>query len=161
MAFVVIPEGRLWNGRLLPFYYLTVMLLAALAVAEASALMQLVDGRRRRTPGAGVRYGARVLAVVLVVVGLPLGQLPFGTGSNDRQPPAIAGRASARGDRRARQLRPSWAKWNYTGYEGKDSYREYYDVVRTMAQVGEDRAAAAGPSGSTRRSSTATARRWR
>lgn len=34
VAFVVLPEGRLWNGRLLPFYYLTTMLLAGLAVSE-------------------------------------------------------------------------------------------------------------------------------
>ena len=33
-AFVVMPEGRLWNVRILPFYYLTVYLTAALAVAE-------------------------------------------------------------------------------------------------------------------------------
>ncbi|MGH9114031.1 MAG: hypothetical protein ACRDZN_17280, partial [Acidimicrobiales bacterium] len=34
VVFVVIPEGRLWNGRLLPFYYLTAMMLAGLAVSE-------------------------------------------------------------------------------------------------------------------------------
>ena len=34
VAFVVMPEGRLWNVRILPFYYLTVYLTAALAVAE-------------------------------------------------------------------------------------------------------------------------------
>ena len=33
-AFVVMPEGRLWNVRILPFYYLTVYLTAALAVGE-------------------------------------------------------------------------------------------------------------------------------
>ena len=33
---------------------------------------------------------------------------------------------------------PSWARWNYSGYEGKDAYREYHDIVRTMGQVGED-----------------------
>ena len=34
VAFVVMPEGRLWNVRILPFYYLTVYLTAALAVGE-------------------------------------------------------------------------------------------------------------------------------
>ena len=26
-----------------------------------------------------------------------------------------------------------WARWNYTGYEGKDAYPEYRDLVLTMA----------------------------
>ena len=32
-AFVYFPDGRLWNARILPFYYLSVTLLAALGVA--------------------------------------------------------------------------------------------------------------------------------
>ena len=31
-----------------------------------------------------------------------------------------------------------WAKWNYSGYEEKDSYPEYYAVVQMMEQVGEE-----------------------
>jgi hypothetical protein len=34
IAFVLAPESRLWNARLLPFYYLMVMFLAALGTAE-------------------------------------------------------------------------------------------------------------------------------
>ena len=34
-GFVILPEGRLWNVRILPFYYLTVYLTAALGVGEA------------------------------------------------------------------------------------------------------------------------------
>jgi hypothetical protein len=26
----------------------------------------------------------------------------------------------------------SWARWNYTGYEGKDAYAEYRDLMLTM-----------------------------
>ena len=32
----------------------------------------------------------------------------------------------------------SWANWNYSGYERKDSYPEYADVVATMARVGRE-----------------------
>jgi hypothetical protein len=39
VAFVVIPEARLWNARLLPFYYLMVMFLAATALAELALLL--------------------------------------------------------------------------------------------------------------------------
>jgi hypothetical protein len=32
----------------------------------------------------------------------------------------------------------SWARWNYSGYEGKDAYPEYRDIVATMAGLGGD-----------------------
>jgi 6-pyruvoyl-tetrahydropterin synthase related domain len=144
IAFIVIPEGRLWNGRLLPFYYLTAMLLAAIAVAETiRTMVQLSRPYRREPAAAGVVTALGSLAVVLVVVGLPLGALPF----SER---VVAGDGVATAGYRWPSFSPltttgtpesfvtSWAKWNYTGYELKDSYREYYDVVRTMQQVGED-----------------------
>ncbi len=33
----------------------------------------------------------------------------------------------------------SWARWNYSGYEGKDAYGEYYGIVTTLKQLGEER----------------------
>jgi hypothetical protein len=144
IAFIVIPEGRLWNGRLLPFYYLTAMLLAAVAVAETIRLaMQLSRAYRREPAGAGALTALASLAVVLVVVGLPLGALPFSerlvandgvTTAGHRWPNFSPLTATGTPE----SFVTSWAKWNYTGYELKDSYREYYDVVRTMEQVGED-----------------------
>jgi len=47
VAFVVIPEARLWNARILPFYYLMVMFLAASAVAS------LVSPLLRAAPAIG------------------------------------------------------------------------------------------------------------
>jgi hypothetical protein len=144
VAFVVIPEGRLWNGRLLPFYYLTAMLLAAVAVAETLRIVaQLVRGDRREPPGVGALTALGSLAVVLVVVGLPLGALPFServvasdgvTTAGYRWPSFSPWKTAGTPE----SFVTSWAKWNYTGYELKDSYREYYDVVRTMQQVGQD-----------------------
>jgi hypothetical protein len=32
----------------------------------------------------------------------------------------------------------SWARWNYTGYEGKDAYAEYRDLILTMEEVGRE-----------------------
>src|SRR3546814_2335925 len=34
VAFVVAPQGRLWNARLLPFYYLSLYMLAAIGRSE-------------------------------------------------------------------------------------------------------------------------------
>ncbi len=52
VAFVALPEGRLWNVRILPFYYLSVYLLAALGVGEAlsSARRWLTRPRLQRLP---------------------------------------------------------------------------------------------------------------
>ncbi len=138
VAFVVVPEGRLWNGRLLPFYYLTAMLLAALAVSEViRTITDLVRDGRRAPVGAGVPVALASLAVVVVFVGVPLGQLP-GTERTD------TGTAWPRFspwqiEAEPASFIPSWAEWNYTGYEGKEAYREYHDLVTRMGEVGEQR----------------------
>ncbi len=38
----------------------------------------------------------------------------------------------------SRGLADSWARYNFTGYEGKTAYGEYRGVVQTMASIGED-----------------------
>jgi hypothetical protein len=137
-AFVVMPEGRLWNGRLLPFYYLTVMLLAGVAVAETAKLVARRARLERPPPlAAGVPTALGALVVTLVLVGLPLGALPFDQrdGAGFDWPSFSPYQAHAEPE----SFVPSWARWNYSGYEEKDSYREYHDVVRTMQQVGNDR----------------------
>jgi hypothetical protein len=136
IVFVVIPEGRLWNGRLLPFYYLTTMMLAALAVSElARAIMLLVRDRRPQPAGAGAPVALAVLAAIIVVVGVPLGQLPF----TDKIENGYAWPRFSPWQVRAEpgSFIPSWARWNYSGYEGKESYREYYDIVSRMRELGE------------------------
>ena len=136
VVFVLIPEGRLWNGRLLPFYYLTTMMLAALAVTElARAFMLLVRDRRRQPAGAGVPVAAFVLAAVIVIVGVPLGQLPFTDNIENGYSWPRLSPWQVRAE--PASFIPSWARWNYSGYEGKESYREYYDVVSRMREVGE------------------------
>ena len=136
VVFVVIPEGRLWNGRLLPFYYLTTMLLAALAVTElARAITLLVRDRRPAPAAAGVPVALGVLAAVIVVVGVPLGQLPLTEKVENGYTWPRFSPVQMRAE--PASFIPSWARWNYSGYEGKDAYREYYDIVSRMREVGE------------------------
>ena len=61
LAFIHRPEGRLWNGRMLPFYYLSLYLLGAIALTEA---VQLVREKR------WARYFASYALTGLVVVEL-------------------------------------------------------------------------------------------
>jgi hypothetical protein len=138
VAFVVTPEGRLWNGRLLPFYYLTVLLLAAVAVSEVvRTIAEVVRNGRAEPRGAGAPLALAALAVVVVLVGVPMGQLPYTqTIENGFAWPSFS---PWRARSQPASFVPGWAKWNYSGYEGKDAYREYHDIVTTMAQVGEQR----------------------
>ena len=138
VAFVVVPEGRLWNGRLLPFYYLCAMLLAGLAVSEVvRTIVALVRFGRREPVGSGVPVALGTLAAVLVLVGVPLGQLPFSehTATGVAWPRFSPWKLDAE----PASFIPSWARWNYSGYEGKDAYREYYDLVNRMDEVGQQR----------------------
>jgi hypothetical protein len=167
VAFLVIPEGRLWNGRLLPFYYLTAMLLALLAVWMVAWLIvdYVRSGRRYRDEAraAGDREGAGIhaepdaastpttlpggftafgaLAAVVIVVGLPLGALPFSEPFQDGDRSGYRWPTFSPWQREASPASfvPGWAEWNYSGYEEKDAYREYYEVVTTMSEVGEER----------------------
>jgi hypothetical protein len=136
VAFVVAPQGRLWNARLLPFYYLSLYLLAALAVAEVGrtiAVLAARDPERPSVVGPVLTAAAGVVAV-FVLAGLPLRTLPGGTERADGSYQWL-GLTNASGDS---SFVRSWARWNFTGYEGKDAYPEYREVVLTMADVGEE-----------------------
>ena len=51
LAFVVMPEGRLWNARLLPFWFLSVYLLAGIGVAVLGEAVAALAGYWVRRPG--------------------------------------------------------------------------------------------------------------
>ena len=160
VAFVVMPEGRLWNVRILPFYYLTVYLAAALGLGEAigwgrswldrrhAARVEAgAEVRRLRASAgavsAGVCVGLAVVAV-LVTVGLPLRSLPGGRTGGDgvyRWGPLSSGDSN---------LGPYWVQYNFEGYERRQptadggGSTEYWDLVDTMDVVGKSRGC--GPS---------------
>jgi hypothetical protein len=131
-AFVFVPQGRLWNAWLLPFWYLCLYLLAALAVAEggraAAALAERwgVSGRLVRTSTAVL-----ALAGVVVAIGLDLGRLPGGEYGDDgryRWQGIVANDG---------HFVRSWSKWNYEGYERKPAWPEFHGILATMDRVGE------------------------
>ena len=165
VAFVLAPESRLWNARLLPFYYLLLCLLAALGVAELSRAVAILVAPDPDRPSTSVNVGVAAIAAiaVMIIVGLPLKALP-GERSDvagfhfDVHAPclAIAGVSLPCFDSPSITLStttagnpaPDWARWNYTGYENtcfptvtagcKSGYPEYYDLVTTMQRVGSE-----------------------
>ena len=134
LAFIHLPEGRLYNGRILPAYYLCAYLLAGLAVAEVLRLLgRLVDG----LVGLGGRTVAGVGTVVatlaaLVVLGLPLRALPGGSMDGN----AYRWLAWETEDL---NLGRSWARWNFSGYEERtgDASGGGWDELRAFTATME------------------------
>ena len=138
-VFVFMPQGRLWNARVLPLWILPLYLLAGLAVAELGRLLGRLwveapdqvdpdalpgDYAARRAQAdhvASLTTPVVALLLAVVLVGVPLGVswLPF--------------EASAQ-----RSFIPDWVRWNYSGYEGKAAYPEYRDVIQKMDAIGRE-----------------------
>ncbi|MFN2608699.1 MAG: hypothetical protein ABR511_12560 [Acidimicrobiales bacterium] len=123
-VFVGAPQSRLWNARALPFWYLTMFLLAGVAVSEAALLLGRLLAADVDRPPRQVLLAAPVVAALAawIFVGAPLGVLPSWAPSPSSPESGFL---------------PSWAKWNYSGYEGKAAYPEYRAIVDTMAKVGK------------------------
>jgi hypothetical protein len=133
LAFWLVPQGRLWNARLLPFFYLSLYLLAALGIAELGRTIATLLARDPDRPARVVTVftAAAAAVVVLVSLALPLRALPGGS-------------LQADGSYRWLFLSTtdssfvsSWARWNFSGYEKKPAYPEYQGIVSTMAELGE------------------------
>ena len=124
VLFVLAPEGRLWNARVLPFWYLSLYMLAAVALAEGGTAFAQAFAANPQAPSPRLVRAAPLVAAgaVFLFVGLPLGAVP------DWVPAPTTTDTS---------FIPSWAKWNYSGYERKEAYPEYRAVIDTMQQVGQ------------------------
>jgi hypothetical protein len=150
VGFRFVPAGPIWNARLLPFWYLSVYFLAAVAVGELALLAHeafarldrpapVPDGEvvrplpRRVGPGpAPVVAAVGGLVCMVILAGVPLGVFSSGSlqlpGSMSVPFPKLRTADSS--------FVPAWAKWNYSGYERKPDYPEFREVVSTMDEVG-------------------------
>jgi hypothetical protein len=159
------PTSFLWNARLLPFLYLSRFLLVAIGIWDVVSFLQrhvgfLAREQAERAPSRAEAVvleerashvnhpGARWLAglatvvacalVALFVLGMRFGTLPGGELKADGY--SWLGLV----ENKKAQFVDDWARWNYSGYEGKAAYGEYYDLVTTMRELGEDPAHGCG-----------------
>lgn len=134
LAFRFVPKTRLWNGRLIPFFYLFTYLLAIIGAIE---VIRFLLGRL--APGVTLRIRHQVL--VAAVVG-PLFWLHAGIGAGivpfTRIDVATGERTWMGLSQQEASLR-QWARWNHNGLEETASYPEYRTVVDTMDRIGRER----------------------
>ncbi len=143
-AFILVPQGRLWNARLLPFWFLMLYLLAALGVAELGRTIASLTSRDPDRPRQSVMIVTAVLAAVVGITSLamPLRAMPEKIGLGPVQIELGGMRSDGRYhwlflSTKDSSFVPSWARWNFTGYEGKPAYPEYHDIVQTMEDLGQ------------------------
>ncbi|MDG2029294.1 MAG: hypothetical protein P8J50_19540 [Acidimicrobiales bacterium] len=144
IAFILLPETRLWNVRILPFYYLCVYMLAGLGISEIARLVgdalrsheAFRHGRPAWTPGL---VGALLAIILIFSLGLPLRSLPGGSVFTNDEGAHEFGYETRIGDisTPALNLGPSWMRYNFTGYEARgDAYTEYSHLIAAMDRVG-------------------------
>jgi hypothetical protein len=137
-AVVLDPQGKLYNTRFLPLWWLCVYLVAGLGFAEICVILSEAGRalwRRLATTGshdplgnAPGRYRWAPGAVVVPLLGVvaSLGVI---------LPPLVPELGSAIGVQASSVS--SWVKWNYSGYQGKPSWPEYQALMSTMGTVGK------------------------
>ena len=151
--------GLLWNPRLLPFLYLLRYMLMMIglyefvvAVVRVRQLERLArqaldkEFQEPLVPIVSIREVAKfnsswiiaMTVLVAAVIGFHFQELPFGKVTTSADGVAhynwgpITTKLSNDG------FVDGWARWNFTGYEGKSAYVEYRDVVETMKSLGND-----------------------
>ena len=158
LAFAYMPQDRFWNARVLPFYYLSVYMLAGIGAALLVRVFVLVmRGRWIDVPLWGnVMVITTTTLVFVIVMGLWTRQFPGG-----QVLPAIPKSASGESKFDGYSIGPfstrqkgtpvrGWAKWNFEGIERKpgtdaagrintkDS-NEYFSMINTMKAIGQDK----------------------
>ncbi|MGH9056577.1 MAG: hypothetical protein ACRDYY_12065 [Acidimicrobiales bacterium] len=141
LVFRFAPQGRLWNARVLPFWYLCLYLLVGVAFMEVGLMTyEALVRRDRRTA-----YGLLSIPVVTVLASLvwvnyPLHNLPFGHMT-------ASGKYDWLGIQSAdTSFVPGWVYWNYSGYQASDKARrnEYFALVAEMKKLGQNPAYGCG-----------------
>ena len=107
----VLPDGRLWNARVVPFFYFSLHMWAAYGATWLIRPFTVVAHDLFGTKGINARRAyvpvvALVLGVVLILVS---------------------------------HTAAGWIKWNYSGYEGKPKWSQYQQINNFIATLAPGR----------------------
>lgn len=104
ILFWILPKGRLWNARVLPFWYMSLHLWAAYGATWLVRPFVVMMRDLFRAPGRTARR--LYVPVVAVAIGVVV----------------VVTSTTAAG----------WIKWNYSGYEGKTSWNQYQEIMHFL-----------------------------
>jgi hypothetical protein len=154
------PQGKLYNVRFLPMWFLCLYLMAGYALAETISALARWNRRRRlarwvpvirerlslvarapwrpgtrisrfRRPTPGPNAPGSVGGPLIALAAACLVVVP---------PLVLPASALGRVGVTVGADQPSaWAAWNYSGYERKPDYAEYHAVIEMMTKVGAER----------------------
>lgn len=158
--------GLLWNPRILPFLYILRYFLFAIGMyATVSFIVRAFTAERRlrelgkepteevlaevaQPPVAQPQLVERVgfsLAVLvvfglvtLVALGFRFQELPGARFVSDESGQTYYSWGPLRTKASNDGFVDGWARWNFSGYEGKPAYGEYHGIVQTMQRLGDD-----------------------
>lgn len=145
-AFLYMPQGVLWNERFVPFWFLSIYLLAGWLVSyffnywaerRTSHEIRLEEVLREGNDEEALeefeaeQEDSRYLKLMraTLVVGL------LGLGST--LPSFSAPIQKALGFNVTGNQVTNWAAWNYSGYEAKASWPEFHQIMTIMKRMGE------------------------
>ncbi len=162
LAFWHLPQMRLWNARLLPFMYLSVSLLAAIAVSEILRVVGAAASGDVRRPLRIVTVGGGAIVAVLALIyaALPIQSL-HAPGLERVTVTGADGTAQTKSSwllfsTTAQNQAGGWAATDYSGLESKvatpagcdqpgstvactsGGWNEYKHLIQTMAGIGKD-----------------------
>ena len=138
LAFVVAPQGSLWNERLIPLWFISLYLLVGWLVGTTIGAVALWHRRRLVArhfedptlgPVAPARWLPGAVAGPLVAAGLAL------VVAVPALIPGSSGTLSRIGITPGANQVSSWAAWNYSGYEARDAYPEYRGLITKMQGI--------------------------
>ena len=149
--------GLLWNPRILPFFYLLRYMLMMVGIYEAVvalarfASLEHAAARVAKTgevqtlaPSPRGRLSFNVWTAVVValvsvgIIGFRFQELPFASVRTAADGSERYGIGPFSVPRSNDGFVDGWARWNFTGYEGKNAYGEYRALIETMKQIGQD-----------------------
>lgn len=137
--FVLSPQFRLWNARVLPFWFFGNLIFSAYGAVRAVHLLKAGIGRYaewKRPLRNSTTWGVGLAALYTFVgVGLPLNLVP-----NSLPIPRV--NKGAIGVQLAKKSTDSsqttgWSGYNYKGYEGQGAWKEYKALMDEANRVGK------------------------
>jgi 6-pyruvoyl-tetrahydropterin synthase related domain len=106
VLYLFLPEGHVWNGRFVPFWFLAVFLCFVYGVGTVLPMLGRLFSRR----GAALTATALLAAALIVGVALPIW-------------------------RQKASFVDDWIKYNYTGYESRPAWPEFRSLMQRVSQL--------------------------